>query len=238
MEDHEDISQLRIDPKAWDRQDVWQKLWGTAVMKASERLNRVSPNQAEDIAIESITTVIEELPRYPEIRTLGGLRAFTATVASRLAASHLRRLWASKRRWRDENDIDDSDESPRAPVTPESERKRWKKCTAQSGENAQADKAQSSPADDLQIKDSTRVITSILEKLKPEKRALLYDFYLHGLKHKEIAAKHNMPVGNVGNYIQRALKEVNECLQDYPKLRDEICLLVGFNILLLLLFWS
>jgi RNA polymerase sigma factor (sigma-70 family) len=203
MEDHEDISQLRTDPKAWDRKDVWEKLWGSAVMKASQRLKCVSPGYVEDIAIESITKVIEELPRYQEIRTFGELRAFTTVAADRRALSHLRKIR-----------LGDGDASPEPPIdvmTPEVR---------------------------LQIKDCMRAIASIFEKLKPEKRNLLYDRHLHGLSYQEIADNHNMPVGNVGNNIKRALEEVTKWLQDNPKLCGDIRLSLGFHIWLLLLFLS
>lgn len=202
MEDHEDISCLRIDPKAWDRQDVWQKLWGSAVMKASRRLNRVSPGQVEDIAIESITKMIEELPHYPKIRTFGELRAFTTVVADRLALSHLRSLRTDEVAFTEE--VEDV----------------------------------MTPAARLQIKNFIQVVISFLAKLKPEKRNLLYDFHLHGLRHKEIAAKYHKPIGNVGSDIKRALEEARECLPDYLELRNEFHSLLGLHVWLLFLFWS
>lgn len=209
MEDDKDISDLRIKPKAWEQTGVWNKLWGSAKAAADRRLAVVAPWHAEDIAIQCITNVIKQLPNRPDILTFAHLRRFTTMVANRLAISYWKKVMGPEGCGGKDVPLDEIEE-----------------------------KELLFSADYLQLKEQQILINAILNKLKPSSRQLLYDFHLNGMKHKEIAAKYNMPIHNIGTYIQRALKEIRECLQDDTKLLAEMRLLIGFNIWLLFLFWS
>lgn len=210
MEDYEDMERLRTDPKEWERVDVWQKLWGSATMAARRKLAIANSGDVEDIAIQSIKTVMEELSNRPEIRKFGELRAFTTSVAYHLAISHLRQVLSSKhgggKVGRLEENVDQL-----------------------------LDDRQISPADHLQIKERTLLVIRVLDKLKSQNRILLYDFFLNGMKQKEIAAKYDMPIGTVGVYIQRALKEVKTCLNNDAHLLEDIRSTVGLTVLMLIL---
>lgn len=209
MQDHEDIANLRTDPKEWDRGDVWQKLWYSATMAASRKLQKVSPAHVDDIAIQSIRRVIARLPNMPNIQKFGELRAFTTSVAYHLAISHLRQILGP-------------------------ERGGGKIGALNGNEDQLPDDKQISPADYLQIEERTRLVKRTLEELKPLNRKILCDFFLEGLKQKEIAAKHDMPIGTVGVYIQRALKEARGLLENDAKLLEDIRSTISLSVLVLI----
>lgn len=196
MDDQEDITRLRTDPKEWERTDVWQKLWGSATMAASRKLQWKSPDYVDDIAIQSITRVIEKLPVNPDIHKFGELRAFTASIAYHLSISHLRKVLGPEQGGGKFDPLDATDEKE--------------------------DKNQISPTQYLQIQERRQLVTRTLTKLKPLNRNLLYDRYLDGMKIKDVASKYKMPIGTVGVYIQRALQEVRDYMDDDPVLLEGV----------------
>lgn len=207
MEDDEDITPLRTNPKAWERTDVWPKLWGSATMAASRKLHHRSPAHVEDIAIQSITKVIERLPDCPNIKKFGELRAFTTSIAYHLAISHLRQIFGPERGGGKIEPLDEAAEQ-------------------------RADEKQISPDEYLQIEERAWLVTRTLQKLKPQNRNLLYDFFLNGLKQKEIANKYDMPIGTVGVYIQRALKETRIFIENDLRLLEDVRSAIGLLSLL------
>ncbi len=209
MEDHEDIDRLRTDPKEWERTDVWQKLWGSAKMAANRKLHSASPAHVEDIAIQSINRVMERLPHSPNIRKFGELRAFTTSVAYHLAITHLRQILGPERGGGRVGAFDGN-------------------------EDQQPDDKQISAAEYLQIEERAWLVNRTLDKLKSLNRNLLYDFFLDGMKQKEIAAKYDMPIGTVGVYIQRALKEARGCLENDANLLEDARSTIGLSILVLI----
>ena len=196
MDDQEDITRLRNDPKEWERTDVWQKLWGSATMAASRKLQWKSPEYVDDIAIQSITRVIEKLPASPNIHKFGELRAFTASIAYHLSISHLRKALGPEQGG---GKVDPLEAAGR-----------------------QTDENQISPTEYLQIEERAQLVTRTLTKLKPLNRKLLYDRYLDGMKLRDVASKYNMPIGTVGVYIQRALQEVRGYMEDDPVLLEGV----------------
>lgn len=199
---------MRTDPKEWERTDVWQKLWGSATMAANRKLYSVSPAHVDDIAIQSINRVIERLPNIPNIRKFGELRAFTTSVAYHLAITHLRQILGPDRGGGRVGPLDGN-------------------------EDQQLDEKQISPADYLQIEERAWLVNRTLGKLKSLNRNLLYDFFLDGMKQKELATKYDMPIGTVGVYIQRALKEAKGCLEN-ENLLEEARSTIGLSVLVLI----
>lgn len=195
VDDQEDITRLRTDPKEWERSAVWQKLWGSATMAASQKLQWKSPEYVDDIAIQSIMRVIRKLPLYPDIHKFHELRAFTARIAKDLSISHLRKLLGPEQGG-GKFDVFDDEKHDR--------------------------EEEPFLADKYLFKERTYLILKMLNKLMPLNRKLLNDFFLHGMKQKEIADKYDMPIGTVGVYIQRALKEARGCLEYDKMLLDDI----------------
>lgn len=209
MQDHEDIAKLRTNPKEWEREDVWQKLWGSATMAAKRKLQNVSPANVDDIAIQSIRRVIARLPNIPNIRKFGELRAFTTSVAYQLAITHLRQILGPERGGGRIGPFDGN------------------------GDDLPDDK-QLSPADYLVIEERARLVKRTLKELKPLNRSILCDFFLEGMKQKEIAAKYDMPIGSVGVYIQRGLKEARGLLENDAKLLEDLRSTISLRLLVLI----
>ena len=193
MEERDDIHFLRTDPKRWEG-EVWDKLWATATSVARHKLLRVSPSDVDDIAIMAIKKVMDRLELYPTIRTFGQLRAFTASVAYHLSNSQLRKVLGGKRNSGVTEPLDSSHER----ISDDS----------------------ISPQDYAHINERAEVVSRAFEKVKKYQRELLHDFYLHGLKHKEIAEKYKIPVGTVGVYLQRALRDIKLILKSDPVLLE------------------
>lgn len=178
-------------------------------MAAHRKLHSVSPSHVDDIAIQSISRVMKRLPDYPNIRKFGELRAFTASVSYHLAISHLRQVLGP-------------------------DQGGGKLGSLNGEEDLLSDENQISAADYLQIEERAQLINRTLDSLKPLNRNLLYDFFIEGMKQKEIAAKYEKPIGTVGVYIQRALKEARDVLKNDEKFLEEVRSTFGLSVLTLI----
>jgi RNA polymerase sigma factor (sigma-70 family) len=83
--------------------------------------------------------------------------------------------------------------------------------------------AETNPAlEQLDQKELADLLTTLGNKLKPETRAVLEDFFLNQLSYKELAKKHQIPMGTVATRIHRGLSGCREILGKNPKLMEEI----------------
>ena len=51
-----------------------------------------------------------------------------------------------------------------------------------------------------------------LERLEPERRAVVVLAYVHGLSHGELAGKLGVPLGTVKSWVRRSLISLQECM--------------------------
>jgi RNA polymerase sigma factor (sigma-70 family) len=167
------------DADAWD--EGFRSLWPVVLAVAQLKLQPYFPNEAEDVAIQ---TLEELVPKVREVKTVEELRPLAASIAHHRAVSLLRERFAKKR-----------GEGKTEPLDP-----------GAGGEGSQHEPAANdSPLAELEQKELAERISQSLAELNPPQGEVLSDFYLHGLRYEEIARKHGLAVGSVGVYLQRGL---------------------------------
>ena len=66
------------------------------------------------------------------------------------------------------------------------------------------------------------LLAEVQSELKADQRAVLGDFFLHGLSYEEIARKHGLAIGSVGVYLKRGLEAIRKLGARHPKLMKEL----------------
>jgi RNA polymerase sigma factor (sigma-70 family) len=170
------------DADAWDEAFRW--LWPVVFAVAQLKLQPYFPNEAEDVAIESLEEVV---PKVREVKTVEELRPLAASIAHHRAVSLLRQRFAKKR---GEGRTEPLDAGP-------------------DEEGSQHELASSdSPLAELEQRELAQRISRSLAELKPPLGDILSDFFLHGLRYEEIGRKHGLAVGSVGVYLKRGLEAI------------------------------
>lgn len=165
------------DEAAWNAAYDW--LWPTVLAVAKCKLNPFLPDEAEDVAVESLEILVEK------VRTVGSvdeLKPLAASITHNLAVSRLRNRFALKRSAGKTESLDAPEDEAGHAREPASER---------------------SPLDDLEQKELAERLTRSLAELKPPSGQILQDFFLLGLSYEEIASKRGVAVGSVGVYLKR-----------------------------------
>ena len=170
------------DADAWDEAFRW--LWPVVFAVAQLKLQPYFPNEAEDVAIESLEEVV---PKVREVKTVEELRPLAASIAHHRAVSLLRQRFAKKR---GEGRTEPLDAGPDEEGSPH--------------ELASCD----SPLAELEQSELAQRISRSLAELRPPLGDILSDFFLHGLRYEEIARKHGLAVGSVGVYLKRGLEAI------------------------------
>jgi len=192
-----DLKALRLgDADAWDQAFRW--LWPTAFAVARLKLELFLPGDIEDVAIESLEELVEKVK---EIKQVEELKPLTASIAHHRAISRLREHFARKRGGGQTESL----EARRDTGTSD-------------GDPAGGD----SPLDNLGQTELAELLGKVQTGIKPELRAMISDFFLHGLTYEQIAAKHGVAIGSVGVYLKRGLEGIRRCGARHPKLLKEL----------------
>jgi len=168
------------DADVWDEAFRW--LWPVVLAVAQLKLQLYFPDEAEDVAIE---TLEEMVPKVRDVKTVEELRPLAASIAHHRALSLLRERFAKKR-------AAGKIESPE-PVQ------------AETGADY-PDPAADSPLAAVERKELAEGLSRTLSELKPPQGAILTDFFLKGLSYEEIAQKHGVAKNSVGVYLKRGLE--------------------------------
>jgi RNA polymerase sigma-70 factor (ECF subfamily) len=201
---------LRQDPKAWTR-EVYEYLYGPALNQAKRTLGNWASKHAEDVAITSITKLMLKLPKETQFQNYIGLRNFVVHIAADVSIDLIRKESAKKRKASDDEVVGE-DEFMELPSD------------------------EPTPYDYAAVSDRAKIIHEILKTLKPKQKAILFDFFLGGLKHREIAEKHGLPIGSVGGYLNEGLRELKECIGLKPALMGELQALTCISFMFLTTF--
>jgi DNA-directed RNA polymerase specialized sigma24 family protein len=198
MEDTQLMAALRTgDESAWD--EAFRRLYPCAFYAARHPSVQLTDSEAEDVAIEALTTLV---PKVRDIATFAELRALTVTMATRAAISLKRRLTAQKRGSGQVDSLEFLRE--------------------EKGDAAEPHQARATlgPRDLLEL---AELLKSALAQIDdPTSSALIRDFLLNGHSYNELAAKHDMPLGTVGVKIARGLKKIRSSLEEKPRLLKEL----------------
>src|ERR1700683_3152288 len=196
--DRELLSALQAgDEEAWD--EAFRRLYPAAFAAARHPIASLTPSEAEDIAIETLTLL---LPKVKGVAEFDELRLLVITIASRKAISEKRRQLADKRGGGDLTSLDamQDDETTRF-----------------------------EPAEQLlthltatDLRELAQLLETALAGLEPRQADLLRDFLMHHLPYKELSEKYRMPTGSVGVSLARGLDKIRTHLQAMPKLWKEL----------------
>ena len=168
------------DADAWD--EAFGCLWPVVLAVAQLKLQQYFPNEAEDVAIETLEELVEKVR---EVRSTEELRPLAACIAHNRAVSLLRERFAKKRG----EGKTESLEALQAATS-----------TDYPGPGAD------SPVDALQRRELLESLSKTLAELRPPQGAMLTDFFLNGLSYEEIARKHGVAKNSVGVYLKRGLE--------------------------------
>jgi RNA polymerase sigma factor (sigma-70 family) len=196
MSDAPDLSALqRGDADAWDAAFRW--LWPVVFAVAQTRLGPFLPADVEDVAIESLEELVEAAQA---VKRAEELKPLAASIAHNRAVSRLREHFAQKRGGGQTESLEARQEQEGAP------------------ELAGGD----SPLADVGRSELAALLTELQAELKPEQRALLADFFVHGLSYEQLAAKHGLAMGSVGVYLKRGLEALRRVSERHPEKLKEL----------------
>jgi RNA polymerase sigma factor (sigma-70 family) len=184
-------------PEAWD--EAFNCLWPVALAVARSKLETCLPNEAEDIAIE---TLEELVGKVPVVKSAEELRPLAASIAHHRAVSLLREHFSQKRGQGKTGSLDALADAPGGPD-----------CEPESPD---------SPLEELYQLELKEVLTGLLADLKPEHRAAIQDLLLDGLSYEQTARKRGWATGTVGVYLQRGLEAARRQRERNPKLLKEM----------------
>lgn len=192
-----DLKALRLgDADAWDEAFRW--LWPTAFQAARFKLEQFLPEEVEDAAIEALEELVEKVNVVGQVEEL---KPLVASVAHNRAVSKLRERFAQKRGAGRTESLEALQNSDRQTLEPVAD-----------------DPAMSK----LSATELASLLSQLAEKLKPEQRIVLSDFFLEELSYHQIAKKRAMPIGSVGVYLKRGLEALSKCAAKHPKLLKEL----------------
>lgn len=192
-----DLTALRRgESDAWDAAFEW--LWPAVFAVAKLKLEPFCPDEIEDVAIESLESLVESIG---QVKSVEEIKPLAASIAHHRAVSLLRERFAAKRGAGKTVSLDavmDDCENQWEPADP------------------------AAPLANLERHELARLLHEIQAELKPEYRTLLGDFFLHGLSYEEIAAKRGVAVGTVGVYLKRGLEAMRHLETRHPQLLKEL----------------
>ncbi len=186
----------RGDPEAWDEAFRW--LWPVAFAVAELKLKPVLPGDVEDVAIETLEEIVDKVR---DVKRVEELKPLTASIAHNLSVSRLRERFAKKRGAGQTESLE----------------------ALQSDGNDPDEVAEgTSPLAALEQTELAELLAEIQSELKADQRAVLSEFFIHGLSYEEVAKKRGLAIGSVGVYLKRGLEAVRKLGARHPKLMKEL----------------
>ncbi|NJK91279.1 MAG: sigma-70 family RNA polymerase sigma factor [Blastochloris sp.] len=181
----------RGEESAWDQ--AFHLLYPHLYHAAHHPQIQLSPNEAEDVAIETLTDLVglvTTLHSWNDVIALG------RSMASRRAISLQRRLRAHKRGGGQIQSLQQLQED-----------------LGDSFEVAEKKSHGLSPVDQNELQ---LMLHHALNELPPPQPELIRDFVLQGYSYKELASKYKMPMGSIGVQLSRGLKKSAQAWKTTP----------------------
>ena len=198
LDDNDLLARLQKgEQTAWDQ--AFQLLYPIAFNAARHPLAGLTPHEAEDIAIESLTqllTKVNQVSRFEELKPL------VATIASRRAISERRRQQADKRGGGGVSSIEALQEESEGRFEP-----------------------MDTTIPDLQpmeLAELAQLLNEVLTDLEPEHAKLLKQFVSKEKSYKELATENKLPMGSIGVILSRSLSKIRSKLKSVPTLAKEL----------------
>ena len=171
--------------------------WGVALSAAGRAHPNLTPEDCEDVAIKSITALMDMIAGIQEEREL---RPLLATIAHHQAISLARKKLGLKRGGDNVQSLD--------------------AVLEEHGDGAMVD-GELDPAWLLQQAQLATLLRTALDQVKEQHRKILADRYFEGLDYRELAAKHQLSENSIGVYLKRGLEELRQILgQDANTMKE------------------
>lgn len=197
MSDPPDLQKLkRGEQHAWT--DAFYHLWPIAYHAALASSAGLTPDEAEDVAIEALTQLVAGID---SVTTEAGLKALTAVISRRQAISLARRKAAAKR----------PEIGVHLDALTECEGERILHPQSQDGAFSESD--------------ATELLQILHRSLLAEDaatRELLVAHHLDGMTIRELSGKTGLPAGTVSTKLARGLQRIRANLQRSPRLLKEL----------------
>lgn len=179
-----DIEQLKAgDRIAWSR--AWEILYDLSMKVCYLAASDLNHQDHEDVAAESITEVMDYVSG---VGSFEECKKLVVTISKNRLIDLFRRRSAQKR-------------PPGKPLSPEDP-----------VVINIVDPNQERPDVAAMKAERALILTLALKQIPEQYRKVVEDFYLKGLKQQEIADKHGLAIGSIGNYLQRGLEALHEIL--------------------------
>jgi len=197
MSDLPDLSALRSgDSAAWDQLFNW--LYPIALSAAGKKLYQILPGDAEDVAVEALELLV---PKVQTVKVVEELRPLVASITYCLAVDRLRQHFSKKRGGGRVGSLDED----------------------QDGEGGDGGpRSKDDPENEIRNKELAQLISGLMRNLKPQARALLSDFFLHGKPYDELSGAYGLAKNSIGVYLKRGLDAIRDELAQQPKLAGEL----------------
>ena len=197
MSDPPDLQELkRGEQHAWT--GAFCHLWPVAYHAALASSAGLTPDEAEDVAIEALTQLVACID---SVTSESGLKALTATISRRQAISLARRKSAAKR--------------PEIGVHLDT-------LTEREGEQLLPRQTRDGSLTETDLAELLQLLQHTLATEDETTRQLLMAHHLDGLTIRELSGKTGLPAGTVSTKLARGLQSLRAGLQRSPKLLNEL----------------
>jgi RNA polymerase sigma factor (sigma-70 family) len=184
------------DERAWT--EAFQTLWRFAYHAALNPQAALTPDEAEDVAIDSLAKLI---PRIGTVTTEEQLKALLVTIAHRQAISLARRKSAAKR--------------PEIAVHLDA--------LPDGGRDAVLDRVlPNNPFDETEAAGLLTLLHEALAGVDTVTRQLLAGHHMEGFTFRELSQKFSLPPGTVSVKLARGLQRIRQSLKQAPHLLKEL----------------
>ena len=182
---------------AWD--EAFKRLYPCAYTAALHPSATLTPSEAEDVAIETLSELVSKVG---SVKIFDELKALAVTMSSRRAFSEARRKYAAKRGGNQTSSLE--------------------QITEESGGAFEPSVPCLDSLNSTDLIELSRLLQEALVRLDDPTRDMIHDFLLHGMPYKDLAAKYKIAIGTVGVNLSRGLRRVRDQLEEFPQLMKEL----------------
>ena len=183
------------DPETWN--EAFRCLYPVAFEAARSRLGEVLADECEDVALESLSEMLE---KSAQVKSEGELKPLVAAIARNKATDRMRRHLTDKRGGNKLQSLD---------------------AMLASNEGECAEIPHEPFLDSITLRELQGLLADLSVEVKKEYRVVLRDHFFDHLSYNEIAEKRKISVGSVGVYLQRGLASLRNVIARTPRLQRE-----------------
>lgn len=193
-----DLESLRrMDQEAWEHLYAW--IYPKARSQAVYTLAYILPDAVEDTATEAIERLVEKIR---SVKSVDELPALVVSITHCIGVDLIRKHRSKKRGGGQVESLEQASDEAGGEL----------------GEQGGG----GDPAKEVHYTELAKLVQSTMSTMKPQRRALLSDYLLRGMKYSELAVAHGLAIGSVGTTIKRALEGFHNEVGKQPGLAEEL----------------